>query len=279
MVFDECHFEFGNFISKKYGLIFAHVDTESIQSRMTGDIESLTIFNRGSKSRYLVGNDYESSAITMEAEIVTDDCLPLSADDKRIVEKSLFNKPEYRRLYIDIDDDYLGSSYEVVDGILKRSYLNCRFVNPQKIEQSNGQVIGYRFTIECDSALLWQDAIVALCNLNHNSATSNSIISILVDTDLNEYVYPKVSIKIGSVGGDITISNNSDEASRLTSFRGLTPNITLVMKGGGINYISGDNYLKFSNKNFIRLLDGENLLTVIGDVTEMTFEFQNRRFL
>ena len=100
-----------------------------------------------------------------------------------------------------------------------------------------------------------------------------------MDSDLNDYVYPKVTIQIGDVGGDIIISNNTDDASRLTSFVSLTPNVTVVMRGDGINYISGDNYMKFKDKNFIRLLDGENQIAIVGDVVGLSFEFQNRRFL
>jgi phage-related protein len=92
-------------------------------------------------------------------------------------------------------------------------------------------------------------------------------------------VYPKVTIQTGSSGGDIQIINFTDDTTRATSFVSLSPNITLTMRGDGINYISGDYYQKFSNKNFIRLLDGENTLNITGDVKKITFEFQNRRYL
>ena len=76
----------------------------------------------------------------------------------------------------------------------------------------------------------------------------------------------------------ITITNNSDDSSRLTKFVNLSPSISLVMRGD-INYISGQNYEKFSNQNFIRLLDGDNNFGIIGDVESIKFEWNNRRFI
>lgn len=91
-------------------------------------------------------------------------------------------------------------------------------------------------------------------------------------------VYPKVTITTGDIGGDITIVNNTDSDIRLTSFVDLLPSTTFYMNGK-TNYISGNYYEKFSDKNFIRLLDGTNNLSVIGDIKSIVFEWQNMRYL
>ena len=99
-----------------------------------------------------------------------------------------------------------------------------------------------------------------------------------IDTDMEEYVYPKVTIQMGSSGGDVIIANNNDDSTRLTKFIGLGELATVVMKGE-LNYVSGQYYEKFADRNFIRLLDGENTLTIIGDVESITFEYSARRVL
>lgn len=271
------YFEYSGKDSRIYDLVFVNVDTDQYLS-LSGEIQSNTVFNRMDKKNYYIGESFEDSPIQFEAEVVTSDGSTIDRFIRREIEKWLFHQPAYRRLYTDMECDVYGESYELVEGKQKRLYLNCRFVNPQKIEDAAG-LVGYRFTVECDSSMAWQDAVSYTFETNHADAESNSIIIVDVDTDMKDYIYPKVTIAMGDVGGDIIVSNNSDDETRLTSFVGLTSNISFVMNGNGINYISGDNYLKFSNKNFIRLLDGENYISIIGDVKEITFEFQQRRYL
>lgn len=271
------YFEYNGKSSRAYSLVFANVDTEQFLS-LNGDIQQNVVFNKQDKRNYFIGESFADSPIQFKAEIVTDDGRVIDRFARREIEKWLFHRPAYCRLYTDMWCDSYGEAIDIVNGKSKRLYLNCRFTNPEKIE-GNGGLVGYRFTVECDSSMAWQDAISYEFTTGHTGSSSNSIITIDVDTDLKDYIYPKVTITMGKAGGDITISNNTDNTSRLTSFSGLTANITFTMNGNGINYISGDNYLKFSNKNFIRLLDGENKLSVTGDVSKITFEFQQRRYL
>lgn len=271
------YFEYNGTTSRKYGLIFANVETDSF-SQLSGGISSNTIYNKKDNRNYFVGESLEDSPIQFDAEIVVDNDTPINRFDRREIEKWLFHQPGYCKLYVDMDCDTYGESYELVDGIQKRLYLNCRFINPEKIE-GNGGLIGYRFEVECDSVMAWQDEVAKEYTIGNTSSTSSSVITVDVDTDLNDYVYPKVTISMGSSGGDIQIINQSDSSTRATAFTSVPANATIIMRGAGVNYISGDYYQKFSNKNFIRLLDGSNDLIVTGNVESITFEFQNRRYL
>lgn len=271
------YFEYNGVSSRKYGLIFANTDTERYLP-ISGETSSNTIFNKQENRRYFVGESFEDSPIQFEAEIFADHDRLINVFERREIEKWLFHQPDYCKLYTDMSCDTYGEAYELVNGMQKRLYLNARFINAEKIE-GNGGLAGYRFTVECDSCLAWQDEVLYEFALTNSSSTSSSAIEIEVDTDLNDYVYPKVTIQTGSTGGAIQIINITDSSTRATSFVGLSPNVTIVMRGDGINYISGDYYQKFSNKNFIRLLDGNNKLIVTGDVVKLTFEFQNRRYL
>ena len=189
---------------------------------------------------------------------------------------SLFCK-EYRKLYFDVADDPYGETYEFIDNIRKRNYLNCRFLNPEKIEY-NGGIVGYKATIEADSNMFWQDAVSKEYVVNNGDADVSSVVTVNIDTDIDDYVYPKVTITMGGVGGDIIIVNNRDDNNRQTKFVGLSPYASVVMKGE-INYISGEYYNRFALRNFIRLLDGENKLTIMGDVDTIEFEYSARRMM
>lgn len=178
---------------------------------------------------------------------------------------------------MDIADDERGDTCEFIGGEWKRLYLNCRLVNPVKIEGNSG-IIGYKATIEADSNMFWQDPVEHVVNISNGSADSSVNFTIPVDTDLDEYIYPMVVIQMGNTGGDVIIVNNSDDSSRQTKFVGIGALATIVMKGE-LNYVGGQYYEKFAGRNFIRLLDGDNTFTVIGDVQTIKFEFSARRAL
>lgn len=239
-----------------------------------GDVSSSSFFNRRNKIRYIISDDFENSPVSFEAEIVSDDLSAFTTFERREIERALFNKPDYRKLYIDVEDDTENNTCELVDGNIKRLYLNCRFVNPSKIEDGSGLVIGYGFTVECDSCMAWQEAI----EKTYTFSNGNRIISVETNTDIGGYTYPEVTVNIGSAGGDIIIINSTDDASRFTKFTSLSESISLIMKGD-TNYVSGQNYEKFANQNFIRLLNGTNTINITGDVTSIKFKWQNRRFL
>lgn len=271
----ETHFEYAGVSSRDYGLMFANIDTDR-NKNMSGSITSSTVFNKRGIRNYFVGDTYTESPFCCEVEIIIDGDTCIGKSEQREIEKWLFHKTGYQKLYFDQSDDPDGYTYEYIGSDLKRTYLNCRFTNPSRID-GNGGICGYKATLESDSPLAWQDPVEKSFNISGGSGRS-TIISLDIDTDLNDFVYPRVTIQTGSSGGDITISNNSDDDTRLTTFSGMTRNTQLIMDGN-INYISGQNYMKFSQKNFIRLIDGTNRINVMGDITSIKFVWQNRRWL
>ena len=270
------HFEYGGVSSRQYDLIIVNADT-SRMVQLYGEKEGVTIFSKIANKRYLIDDDYSSSPLTFDVEIMTDSDRCLEPAERRQIEKWLFNKKSYRKLYMDIADDERGETYEYINGDMKRNYLNCRLVNPEKLE-GNGGIVGYKATLEADSNMFWQEPIEQQFDVNNGSASSVSNVTVTIDTDLEEYIYPVVTIRMGNAGGDVIIANNSDDSTRQTKFVGLGGLATVVMKGE-LNYVSGQYYEKFAGRNFIRLLDGVNTFTITGNVESITFEYSARRAL
>ena len=270
-----CHFEYAGVSSRQHGLIIVSMNAERI-TQLGGERKSVTIFDKKSGKQYFVDEDKSESALSFDMEIITDGERSLSSEERREIERWLFRQHNYCKFYIDKSDSVHGEDYEYIDGELKRNYLNCRFVNPRKIE-SGGAVIGYSFTLEADSDMFWQDAIKKTYQLNNDSEDSTTVIDVTVDSDINDYTYPTVTINAGSIGGDIIISNNSDDSTRITQFKDVLPSAKIIMSGE-MNYIKDPQYYsKFTQRNFVRLLDGINKILIIGDVSSIVFEFQNRR--
>ena len=270
------HFEYGGVSSVQYNLIIANINTTRM-TRMDGDKKSVTIYSKSSKKRYLIDDDYSESPVSFDIEILTEDSRCLEVSERRRIEKWLFGHHDYRKLYVDISDDVLGETFEYVDGKRLRNYLNCRLINPEKLECQGG-VIGYKATLEADSNMYWQDAITKKYIVNNGSDAASTTISLYVDTDIADYTYPKVTIVMGRSGGDILICNQTDDSARFTKFVDVLQNASIVMNGE-LNYVSGQYYEKFSNRHFIRLLSGENKLTIRGDVSTIAFEYSARRMM
>lgn len=271
-----CHFTYADTSSRLYNLWFAHCDT-SENTSINGETQSVTVFNSRGNRKYLIDDSLNDSAISFEVEILTDDDRTLSTQEIKSIERWLFNRRNYYKLYVDIADDCIGETYQIIDGTEKRFYFNCRFTNPTKI-YGNGGVAGFKAVMECDSHLLWQESITHTFDLSHTSGSQSSVVSLDIDSDTNEYVYPKVTITMADAGGDISITNNTDDSTRLTSFKSLTGGIEFIINGN-LNYISGDNYIKFYDKNFIRLLPGINNISIVGAVSSIKFEWENRKYL
>lgn len=270
------HFEFAGKSSREYGLIIANIETNRVL-QLSGSKTSVALFNKKLKKRYLITDDYANSPLSFDIEIITTDTRCLEHKERREIERWLFHQNGYCKFYLDMADDWFSENIEFVDGQLKRNYLNCRLINPERIECGCG-ICGYKATLEADSNMFWQDAIKKTFSVNNANKNSSSIITVNVDSDLNDYTYPKVTINLGGAGGDIILSNNSDNSSRLTKFVDIPPYATIVINGE-LNSVSDQYYEKFYKQNFPRLLNGENKLTIIGNVNSITLEFSNRRAL
>lgn len=270
MILDESYFTYGDFDSEEYDLIFGHVNTSEL-ANMAGQISTLSIFNKRNKARYYINDDYLNSPVSFEAEIVTLCATPLEDMDAYEIEKAIFNKRGYRKLYVKGQ-----SKFAIIDE--HGSYLNCRLINPSRIYSSRDQVIGFRFTVECDSLMFWQDPTEIIYTLNHTTTSQQSNITVKVDSDLDDYIYPKITVTMGGDGGDLTIINNTDDSTRLTKFVDLSSNLIIIVNGVN-NTVSGQNYEKMANRNFVRLLPGSNGFTIKGEVKTIKYEFQNRKYI
>lgn len=153
----ECHFIYDNVRSRDYGLIIANIETERFRP-ICGVKKGAFLFNRKQKANELMGDNYEDTPLSIDIEIITCSSRPLDLESVREIERWLFTNATFKRMYIEVEDDPYGETYELIDGVQKRLYFNCRFLNPQKIESRNG-VIGFKCTMETDSMMLWQDEI------------------------------------------------------------------------------------------------------------------------
>lgn len=261
-----CYFKYNNISSRTYGLVFAHCDTSEYTS-LNGETSTISLYNKRNNRRYYIDDDF-SNPISFEAEICVspERTTPLSDSEVKAIERWLFNKRGYFELSEDPDDPII-----VIGGA--RQYLKCRFINPKKICQGDF-VIGFGFTIECDSAFMWEEVS---SSVTFNSLYNSHQLDINVDSDIDEYIYPKISITVKN-GGNISIVNNSDSPNRVTAFAGISSLITLTVDSE-LNFVSGQNYSKMIQRNFVRLVPGSNSITINGSISGADVTYTAKKYL
>lgn len=260
----------GTYSSTK-DMIVALTDSDAYRS-VHGEEKTESFFNRKSKQLHYLGTTWDDSPSSFSVELVKTTSGAYSASDVRIIEKWLFHQSSNKKFYIDPADDPNNETSETIGGAVKRLYANCRFTNPTKL-MYNGGVVGFSATMECDCGWVWQDAITQTSTFN---TTSNTVI-VSVDSDIPDYTYPRIVLKAGTSGGDITIVNQTDDSTRITSLDDIAANATIVMNSA-INYITDGYYDSFPNQNFVRLLTGNNTLSITGDVSEISITWSNMRY-
>ena len=260
-----CHFTYGDFDSSKYDLIFANINT-SRNLKLQSDQNINTIRLSKNNKHLLTSYLYEDAPMTFDAEIVTLNENPIGESYLNEVERALFRHHSYLKLYP--FEGYYDSDKEV--------YVNCLMSNPVRIETEAG-VVGYQFKLTTDSAMAWEDTTVYEFSFSDSTAGTKTFV-VEVDSDMDDYIYPVVEFQMGSSGGNVTLFNNTDDSTRFTSFTSVPAYTTFTMKGD-ISHITNGVYQYFSDRNFIRLLNGTNSFFFTGNVTSVTVSFNNRKYL
>lgn len=249
------------------------------------DFRKLYIDTPGSVKMGVLGgrwdNDNNDETTTKKVILTTRNTQYTNPSGQRVTVPGYAFGYTYRQGYATID---CGSEWIRLDGSKTyRTYLNCRFVDPERIENSSG-VYGWKCTVQCDAPMGWEDPIVFTKTFESPSASMNTTFDLTTYNDSREYIYPIVKIVTGSTGGTIAISNTTDSTTRITGFTNLNPNTTFYMYGetNSITNSSGatNNYYElFTKRNFLRLLDGINRIKVQGDVKSIEITYQNMREL
>lgn len=191
------------------------------------------------------------------------------------------------------DGNYSDGNIYPVDPIYtaKNLYLNCRFINPERIENEGG-CVGYKVTVEADSNMLWQEPVTVTADVDrgNNNQNVSRAFSITLDTDMDGFCYPRVSMVTGNnTSLEAWLSNATENVITGVARRAIfvdTPSGCTITMDGEKNYVSGnislpnpgDNYFNhMKSRNFLRLLPGENSITNVGNVVSTTITYQNRR--
>lgn len=178
-----CYFMYGDFNSEEYDLVFGNMDTSRLVA-LESPKNINTVKSRKHNVYYVNRVSYVEEPISFEAEIFTKDTTPIMVDDLPIIERALFNRHSYTKLY------------QVMSYERDPVYINCILTNPERIENMSG-VVGYKFIVNTDSVMAWEETNTQEVNEESTSTTiTGDIVSF---TDTKEYALKQAIVDIDCV--------------------------------------------------------------------------------
>lgn len=183
-------------------------------------------------------------------------------------DEMFFSKYEERQLFkwLQKKDDYHWFAFleeENEEDILYKVTINMA---PHQI---GGKTIGYDLTVTANSAFGFSPLIVKKAVINNQSS-----LLLYVDTDSQNYILPVINI---SGKGEISIKNESDPGRKSQPAKfNLDKNIeTEIQMNSEFGIITGISSSEKFNWNFLRLVDGKNVITTTS-TDDVTIEFKYR---
>lgn len=247
--------------SEPYGLRFLSMNTED--NNEIGGVLEYTTFKHNKTPNVTIQDVNYNSTFEIEVEMISMKKLDDNIDE---IYDWLLNQPNFRKLYIENNDDF---------------YYNCVFTNATYIYVSGDDgfgIYGIKATMKCDSTFMWKDV-----EYNYSSTELANVVVHENITNVREYTYPTLIIKTGSTGGEIKVQN-VDDNNRLTVFSDTLANDTLTLSyypALVTSYLNEDinAVYEFFNKKFFRLLQGTNHIGIVGDISEITLRYKIGRLV
>lgn len=246
--------------SDYYDIICAHTSKEDIHTRMSVAETSLSTNNSSRVSGFDIITQNYSSPIVFQLQVFKNNFSEFTPLEERKLVKWLVKNGKYKKFQI--DNEY----YE-------EFFWYANISNPQNI-YINGKS-GMEFTVTFKYPYAYQKKIIR--NKTVTSTTKN--ITIPVDTDDDSYVYPIVTITMLEPG-NLTIENSTEVDRRKCTINDLLLNEQVTMNCTtpliSSNKKDVDVIMGKFNKNWIRLMDGDNILTFSHNCN-VSFEYRQPR--
>lgn len=245
-MFNATYFTYDGVFSGIYGLMLADFDDGSVVETAAFSPVLNTIKLASANRFFHNGVTYEGvpqHQFSVISEVELPDLI------RREILSWLIGRREFKKLQIHQTD-------------LEEYYYNCVFTSAEII-YINGRCHGFRLTANFDSQYAHgEPTVVEVEAGTHTVKIENK-------SDIKDaYVYPVVQF----TGGSIDIVNTTDDAQRHFTFGDLDSNEVITVDNE-VRHISsdigGEKLSNFTSKNWLRLRQGYNTLTIVaeGDVT------------
>ena len=186
----------------------------------------------------------------------------LDADDLQRISKWLFGRKTYAKL-------------QIVQPDMQYTYYNCFFTNP-KVQRVGSIIRGIEANVVCDSPFAWE--FTKNLSYNYTDDTVSSTLTFNNTSDDLGYLYPSMTFTGNTIGGGLIIVNANDN-SRSFEYDNLVSGeiITINNELQTISTSRGIKILSNFNKKWLRFVQGVNVLSIQGNISNMTLQYQFAR--
>ena len=154
--------------SEPYGLRFLIMNTE--ENKEIGGVLEYTTFKNNKSPNTTIQDTKYNSVFEIEIEMISEHKLD---DDIEEIYDWLINQPNFRKLYIDNNNDF---------------YYNCVFTSASYISGSTNEgygIYGIKATMKCDSTFMWKEVKYTYTSTELLNVVNHENIS-----NVREYTYP-----------------------------------------------------------------------------------------
>jgi len=250
-------FIFDNVPSETYNLGIINFDEGKINSPGGADIEIVTkqLYR---KPKPLFFGTSQRPVLQFPLTIGTIDWL--DGQTRSLIQKWLFGHKVYKKL-------------QILETDLEDCYFYCFLTNSAPTYVGNMNT-AYSCTVVCDAPWAWEPARTMTRTYTDDHYVTDSMNFYNSSAD-NDYLYPTVKFITNNIGSSFTLTNVTD-ASRQFIFTGISPIETITVDNYTQQMTSSTGLYRLSqfNKNWFRLLPGNNKLNWEGGMSNISITYQ-----
>jgi hypothetical protein len=257
MSFPAVNFIYDGIISSEYGI---RISSDSSGTNNPGaDIQLYTQALYRRPVPYLLGIQ-QTPVLTFPVHISVPQYI--STTESSVISSWLFGQMNYKKLQIIFPD-------------MQYVYYNCLFTTPQ-VERIGNVIRGYSTNVICDSPFAWEYPKTISYTYTNGGYSVVDNINIYNSSDNADYTYPSLTFTMNIFGGDLSITNASDN-NREFLFTGLDANEIITVNNDIqeiTSSVTGINRLSDFNYQWMRYIPKMNNLVVSGNIASLSFTHQ-----
>lgn len=249
-------FTYSGISSATYNLRILNINTEE-NKKIGGDMEYTTFRNRLSPKLKIIKTSYKDEAMSIPVEFVSE--TEITEENFLSMCTWLKGNSGYRKLTFNNNTTYSGYCF------------NCYFDDLEKIQFT--KYYGIKATMYLDSNFMWAE--------NNEIVTSTTFPFVINNLSAVQIATHPISviIKVGATGGTVSLHNVT--TSELTTITNTIPHeiITITTYPKAIVGSGHDSIWEYFNKNWLYLISGNNSIGKVGDIVEVTIQYEKARFI
>ena len=217
-----------------------------------GDVNIIEQWITRKDKPYYYGRTYSTP---LEFDFTVGSFNSIPSDTRSAIEGWLIGQMNYQPLQI-IQDDLMNTVFNVIFSKATNSYVGN---------------VNYSLNLHARCDRPWGIYYPPLVTKTYNTNPILDEFTYYNGSDNSDYNHPQLVITMNNYGGNFTLFNRNDN-NRQFIFTGLSANEVITIDNDKEILSSSLGYLRMGNfnKNFFRLLQGNNILNLSGNISQFT---------